>query len=76
MPPRKKVSVQMAKSEKRKDLETIAKLIYNFSKKYGNIYTSADCCENSDHSAVTYKGNGKYKRVTYWGNEKKFSSLY
>lgn len=56
----------MPKSELRKDLEKLAKLVYDLGKKHGDIYISASHCKYSEHASVDY-GNGVVKSVSYWG---------
>lgn len=62
----------MAKSEKRKDMENLAKLTYELSKKYGDIYINCACCKNSNLAWVTY--GAKYDSASYWGDKGKFTT--
>lgn len=55
----------MPKSELRKDLEKLAKLVYDLGKKHGDIYISAYHCKNSEHSRVDYKIDD-IKSISYW----------
>jgi hypothetical protein len=62
----------MAKSELRKDMEALAKQMYELGKKHGDIYISAAHCVGSDHASVDYGSD--LKSVYYWGKEKRYST--
>jgi hypothetical protein len=63
----------MAKDLKR-DMESLAKRVYNLSKKYGGMYINAACCRDATHSWATYspKGSDELKDANYYAETNTF----
>lgn len=63
----------MDKEQLQNDMEALAKLVYELSMKYGNIYISVAKLKGSSLAMVTCQLNDEesFEHVNYWGKEDK-----
>lgn len=61
----------MDKEQLQNDMEALAKLVYELSMKYGNIYISVAKLKGSNLAMVTCQLNDEegFRYVNYWGKE-------
>lgn len=59
--------------EIQRDMMDLAKRVYEVSQKYGGIYVTATCCQDSKHSWVSYSllGEVEIKNVDYFSQKEK-----
>jgi hypothetical protein len=61
-------------NEFKKDMCELAKLVFDLSKKHGDIYLLASTTAKAVHSSVTFELNEEiYESVQYWSKENSYT---
>ena len=56
-----------------KDMCNLAKMVYDLSKKHGNIYIEVNRHDEFRHSSCSFKKDGVLDSVEYWARGKTFT---